>query len=80
MIEIFLAVIAFGVLIAMMAVGVLMGRKPISGSCGGVGAALGEDDYTCELCGGDPAKCDEVTAEQQSGVLYNEASPEQTRD
>lgn len=80
MIEIFLAVIAFGVLIAMMAVGVLMGRKPISGSCGGVGAALGEDDYNCELCGGDPAKCDEVTAEQQSGVLYNEASPEQTRD
>ena len=80
MTEIFLAVIAFGVLIAMMAVGVLMGRKPISGSCGGVGAALGEDDYNCELCGGDPAKCDEVTAEQQSGVLYNEASPEQTRD
>ena len=80
MTEIFLAVIAFGVLIAMMAVGVLMGRKPISCSCCGVGAALGEDDYTCELCGGDPAKCDEVTAEQQSGVLYNEVSPEQTRD
>ena len=72
MTEIFLAVIAFGVLIAMMAVGVLMGRKPISGSCGGVGAALGEDDYTCELCGGDPAKCDEVTAEQQSQSLYKE--------
>lgn len=42
-----------------MSVGVIMGRKPISGSCGGVGAALGEKDYTCDICGGDPKKCDE---------------------
>ena len=42
-----------------MSVGVLMGRKPITGSCGGVGAALGEKDYKCDLCGGDPKKCDE---------------------
>lgn len=43
-----------------MAIGVLMGRKPLKGSCGGVGAALGEKDYTCDLCGGDPNKCDEI--------------------
>ena len=72
MLEIFLAVVIFGILIAAMAVGVLMGRKPISGSCGGVGAALGEDNYSCEICGGDPAKCDEVTDEQQSQPLYKE--------
>jgi uncharacterized protein len=42
-----------------MSVGVLMGRKPLKGSCGGVGAALGEEDYVCDLCGGDPNKCDE---------------------
>ncbi len=42
-----------------MSVGVIMGRKPLKGSCGGVGAALGEEDYTCDLCGGDPNKCDE---------------------
>ena len=72
MIEIFLAVIAFGLLIAAMAVGVLMGRKPISGSCGGVGAALGEDNYTCELCGDDPAKCDELSEQQKSPSLYKE--------
>jgi len=42
-----------------MSVGVIMGRKPIKGSCGGIGAALGETDYVCEICGNDPAKCDE---------------------
>ncbi len=39
-----------------MAVGVLMGRAPISGSCGGM-KALGMD-VECEICGGNPALCD----------------------
>ena len=39
-----------------MAVGVIMGRKPISGSCGGM-AALGMD-VACDICGGDQSKCD----------------------
>ena len=61
--QIFLLVL-LGLLVitAIMAVGVLMGRKPISGSCGGVGAALGEKDYTCEICGGDEARCEEQNA------------------
>ncbi|UTF60928.1 (Na+)-NQR maturation NqrM [Gilvimarinus sp. DA14] len=46
-----------------MAVGVIFGRKPLSGSCGGVGQALGEKDYTCELCGGDEAKCESLNSE-----------------
>lgn len=54
----FLAMLGF---IAIMAVGVLFGRAPIKGSCGGVGKALGEKDYVCELCGNDPNKCDEET-------------------
>jgi len=49
-----------------MAIGVLMGRKPLKGSCGGVGAALGEKDYTCDLCGGDPNKCDEINQSEES--------------
>lgn len=53
-----LAVVVVILLIAGMAIGVIMGRKPLAGSCGGVGAALGEDDYTCDLCGGDPKKCE----------------------
>ena len=46
-------------IVAAMSVGVLMGRKPIAGSCGGVAAALGEEDYVCDICGGDPDKCEE---------------------
>ena len=58
MIDILLAMVIFALLIGLMAIGVLMGRKPISGSCGGVGAALGEENYECEICGGDPQQCD----------------------
>jgi len=58
--QIFLLVLAALLIITtIMAVGVLMGRKPISGSCGGVGAALDDDDYVCDICGGDESKCEE---------------------
>lgn len=56
----FLVTFVFLLLVMMaLSVGVLMGRKPLKGSCGGVGAALGEKDYICDLCGDDPNKCDE---------------------
>ena len=72
MLEILFAVIGFVVLIAIMAIGVILGKKPISGSCGGVAAALGENDYTCEICGDDPNKCDEIS--QISKSLYTNAA------
>lgn len=50
-----------------MSVGVLLGGKPITGSCGGVGNALGENDYVCDMCGGDEAKCEELKQEGFSG-------------
>ena len=43
-------------------INVLAGRKPVSGSCGGVGKALGDPNYVCDLCGGDEAKCAEEKA------------------
>ncbi len=61
-----LTLIVLLVFVIAMSVGVLMGRKPLKGSCGGVGAALGEEDYVCDLCGGDPQKCEE---EQQKGSV-----------
>lgn len=59
MLEIMLAFVFLVLVIAGMAIGVIMGKKPLKGSCGGVAAALGEDNYTCDICGGDPNKCDE---------------------
>jgi hypothetical protein len=50
---------AFSFLVAIMAIGVIMGRRPISGSCGGIGRING-DDGECAICGGDPAKCEEA--------------------
>lgn len=52
-------VLVFGVVIAAMAVGVIAGRSPIKGSCGGMGA-LGVD-AACEICGGNPQRCEEET-------------------
>lgn len=54
-----------GVVMAGMAIGVIMGRAPIKGSCGGMGA-LGIDT-ACEICGGDPRRCDEETRDGEVG-------------
>ena len=46
-----------------MAIGVLMGGKPIAGSCGGM-TALGMD-VACDVCKGDPEVCE---TEQQKTI------------
>ena len=46
-----------------MAIGVLMGGKPIAGSCGGM-SALGMD-VACDVCKGDPEVCE---TEQQKAT------------
>jgi len=56
MIEFLLAFVIFVAVVAGMAVGVIYGRKPISGSCGGLNR-LGLDG-ACEICGGDLSKCE----------------------
>lgn len=72
MLDILFAVLGFIFLISIMAIGVLMGKKPIAGSCGGVAAALGEKDFTCEICGDDPNKCDEIS--KTSTSLFTNAA------
>lgn len=56
MTTVFLAFLIMLLLVGGMAVGVMFGRKPISGSCGGM-KALGMD-MACEICGGDPDRCE----------------------
>jgi len=55
----FISALVICLVMAAMAVGVINGRAPIKGSCGGIGA-LGMDT-ACEICGGDPKRCDEET-------------------
>ncbi|PLW69502.1 (Na+)-NQR maturation NqrM [Pseudohalioglobus lutimaris] len=60
-----ISALAIALVMTAMAVGVIMGRAPIKGSCGGMGA-LGIDT-ACELCGGDPKRCDEETRDGEVG-------------
>lgn len=62
LLTILLTIVLVGVLFAAMAVGVMLGRKPIKGSCGGLGAAGVEGG--CDVCGGKPERC---TGEGQDG-------------
>ncbi|MCK9260391.1 MAG: (Na+)-NQR maturation NqrM [Azoarcus sp.] len=43
-----LALLVVGIVIAAMAIGVIFGRKPIAGSCGGLGAVGLECEGGCE--------------------------------
>ena len=52
-------IVAFAVMLLLviaMSIGVLLGKKPISGSCGGM-SALGME-VACDVCGGDKTKCE----------------------
>jgi len=51
-------------LVAAMSVGVMFGRKPISGTCGGIGA-LGISS-SCDICGGNTQKCKEENERLES--------------
>ncbi len=59
-----ITLLVFCLVMAGMAVGVMNGRAPIKGSCGGMGA-LGVDT-ACEICGGNPQRCDEQTREPKA--------------
>lgn len=61
-----LAFVFMVIVMAAMAIGVLMGRKPISGSCGGM-KALGMN-MDCEICGGNPSLCESGDASRPAGA------------
>lgn len=72
---IMIAFCAMLLIVAAMSVGVLMGRKPITGSCGGM-SALGME-VACDICGGDKAKCEKESkkvAEMESDTQFYDAS------
>lgn len=72
MIEFVLSFIILLAIVAGMAIGVMKGRAPISGTCGGLNN-IGIDG-ACEICGGNPAKCDsneEAPAAGRSTGFYD---------
>lgn len=72
MTEFILTFLVFGLVVAGMAIGVMYGRKPISGSCGGLNN-LGIEGG-CEICGGDLSKCEEAEAPAgKPGRFYDAA-------
>ena len=56
MIEFFMTFVVLLSVVVIMAVAVMRGRAPISGSCGGLNN-LGVDG-ACEICGGNPDQCE----------------------
>lgn len=56
MINFLITFLVMAVVIAIMSVGVIFGRKPVQGSCGGMNKIEGLGD--CEICGGDMKKCE----------------------
>lgn len=52
--------------VAAMSVGVLMGRKPIAGSCGGL-SAIGLKS-SCDICGGKDKDCEKKKLRKRTDV------------
>jgi len=53
---IILSIFLLLLIVAAMSIGVIFGRKPIQGSCGGLNAVGLKGD--CEICGGNPNRCE----------------------
>lgn len=58
------AVVVIGLLFAGMAIGVILANKPVKGSCGGL-SAVGLDGE-CDICGRNPADCDDPDTRAQA--------------
>ncbi len=63
---VFISVFIIMVLVILiMSVGVLMGRKPLAGSCGGL-SAIGMKS-SCDICGGSQDLCEKEQLRMQRG-------------
>lgn len=70
-----ICLIAILLVIAGMAVGVINGREPIKGSCGGLNR-LGLRDGECPICGDDPNKCESQSeAAGKAAALGRDVTP-----
>lgn len=64
-----ISLLVFLLVFAALAIGLLAGRGPIKGSCGGIAAMTRED---CPICGGNPARCE---SGDPSGLAQDASRP-----
>jgi len=50
------SLVAIILMMLLMGIGVLMGKEPLKGTCGGLNRIMGDRD--CPVCGGDTQKCE----------------------
>jgi uncharacterized protein len=55
-----------------MAIGVMLGRKPIAGSCGGLANRPGGEHSPCSLCTRPVSECPRRSEEMQTALGSNE--------
>lgn len=72
-----LAFALMALIVVGMSVGVMAGRKPIAGSCGGIGAV--GVDKSCGICGGDVQKCEEANPTDKRGNMRTDLAEDATR-
>ena len=58
MLTVIASLIVLSCIVGLMSIGVIMGRNPVQGSCGGLNNIQGMDE--CELCGGSRNKCEQL--------------------
>ncbi len=64
-----LSVAAFGIILFAMAIGVVFGRRAISGSCGGLSGSTNEDgSVSCSLCSNPADACKELRERMKNGA------------
>ncbi|MEX0902605.1 MAG: ApbE family protein [Pseudohongiellaceae bacterium] len=61
----FFTIAIFFIVLLAMSVGVMAGRKPIQGSCGGLEKA---GAGSCGLCGDDTSKCGELSDSSRASL------------
>ncbi|GAA5506753.1 hypothetical protein Rcae01_02206 [Novipirellula caenicola] len=70
-----ITVIGFGVILFAMAIGVIFGRKSISGSCGGLAGKKNDDgSVSCSLCSNPSDACQELREQMKEGRAKKDAA------
>lgn len=58
MIELIGAFLLFGLAFMGIGIGMVVNKKPVSGSCGGINNTLGEEGASCKICGRTSGGCE----------------------